>query len=139
MALAIKVPCMKAKLLTILRKAMEPLVFKTGLTFRDYFPKASPPMESLSLMRAATMQGILKIFKHQAMVFTRTFRMAIIMRGSGRKICSMDREFRNIPTQTIIKADLCVEASLEKESTNSQMEKSIKDHFTMGIAMGLAN
>lgn len=118
---------------------MEPLVFKTDLIFKDYFLKASPSMESLSLIRAAIMQEIFKIFKNQAMVFTRTFKMAITMRASGRKIYSMDREFKNIPTQTITKADLCAEASLEKESTSSQMEKYIKDHFTMDIAMGLEN
>lgn len=118
---------------------MEPLVFKTDLTFKDYFPKASPSMEYLSLMRAVIMQEIFKIFKHQVMVFTRTFRMAIIMKANGRKIYSMGREFKNIPTLTITKADLCVEANLEKVSTSSQMEKYIKDHFTMDIVMGLGN
>lgn len=139
MALAIKVPCMKDKLFTILLKGTELLVFQTGLTFKDYFRKVSLSMESLSLMKAATMQGIFKIFKPLAMVFTKISKMAIILKANGRKIYSMGKGFKSIRIQTIIKEDLCAEVSSEKGSTNSQMEKYIKDHFTMVIAMDLEN
>lgn len=57
--------------------------------------------------------------------------MDITTKGSGRKTYSMVTVCKNTQIKISIKVDLCAEASLGKDSINSQMASITKGHFIM--------
>lgn len=60
------------------------------------------------------------------------------MKDSGKKICSMVRDIKDIQIETNIEDSLCVAANLGKDNINLQMGKFIKARFIMDIAMAMA-
>ena len=92
-------------------------------------------MEFSFLMRAATMLGILIPSRLRGWGFTKILIMGIIMKENGKRICRMEKEWKNIPTTINMKEGLCLEANLGSGSTNSQMGESMKVLFITGTLM----
>lgn len=94
-------------------------------------------MGFLCLVIVVIMWGIFKDFKLRVKEFMRIFRMDITMKANGKRICNTAKEHKNIQTKMSTRVHSCAAANLAKESTNSQMVESIKDHFTTDTAMDM--
>lgn len=76
------------------------------------------------------------VFKLQGKDTSSILKMDTLMRGCGKKICSMDMEFRSLGTVINMMATLCMGTSLAKEDMSLRMGMSMRDHSIMVILMG---
>lgn len=65
--------------------------------------------------------------------------MGTTMKANGRKIYSMGRVHRSMPTKTSTMEGSCVEASSGKGSISLQMAEYTKDLSITGTAMGMVS
>jgi hypothetical protein len=121
----------KDKLVRVWLMDLEVLVSKMGHIFKVLLIKVNLKMGFLYLMTVVILLGILKNFKLQDKEYIKIFKMVIIMKDNGKRICNMVMAYKNIQIKMNLMVILCMAPNLKKEYINLQMERYIKELFIM--------
>jgi hypothetical protein len=121
----------KDKLVRVWLMDLEVLVSKMGHIFKVLLIKVNLKMGFFYLMTVVILLGILKNFKLQDKEYIKIFKMVIIMKDNGKRICNMVMAYKNIQIKMNLMVILCMAPNLKKEYINLQMERYIKELFIM--------